>query len=164
VNSPFRAFSARGRRGCVLLRAPVCGRLTRLGRLQVNGGCYRSEPLVRRWQTSAATGGARPCSGLSVFALAVDRRKLPTSSYLLGLCRRSTCAVRALGRRLDDCCAAMPLSSSRHLWSRFGTQYRPARGALVPAVAIWPLVHRQRARSLTIFDTRRANIRGSTAC
>src|SRR5262249_28737486 len=61
---------------------------------------------------------------------------LPASADLLGLCRRSDRALRALGWRLDDARAALPLSSVGDVWARPCARIAAARIALVSALAL----------------------------
>src|SRR4051812_15550870 len=66
----------------------------------------------------AATCGARADLAVPAHAVAAGRLQLPPPADLLGLRRRGDCAVRPVGRRLDDAGAAVALPAMGHIGHR----------------------------------------------
>lgn len=93
-------------------------------------------------RSGARTAVLRPRNGqtLSLYCLAVDRVSLSASSNLLGLRRSGASASRALGWRLDDARALAALPSVGQFRSRFRAERFAVAGALVPALALRPVV------------------------
>ena len=87
----------------------------------------------------------RPGGGESVPAhlVATDRLELSAPADLLAICRRGLRAPWLLGRRMDDARTGAALPAVRHLRPRLRGRHAAGAGAVVPAVALWPLARHQ---------------------
>jgi hypothetical protein len=97
---------------------------------------------IRRGRRPAVRGPRLGC-GLSQYAIAAGRLSLPASTDLLGLRGPGPRPFRAVGGRLDDAGAAVPLPTLRHLRARCGGGQPSARCALVRALALRALARHQ---------------------
>src|SRR4051794_4455991 len=91
----------------------------------------------------AAKWRARTDLDLSPHPVTAGRVQLPAPAYLLGVCRRSHCALRFMGRRMDDIGAAVALSAMGHIRGRQCPRDKPAGCTVVSAVAVRKMAGRQ---------------------
>src|SRR5712671_3993422 len=87
----------------------------------------------------------RPGGSESVPAdsVAADRLELPAPAHLLAICRRGPRAPWLLGGRMDDARTHAALPAVRHVRPRLRRGHAAGAGAMVPAVALWPLARHQ---------------------
>src|SRR5262245_14527873 len=112
--------------------------------LPSTAGAHRPRPAACR---------TRAHQGLQLLVLGAGRVPLPPPADLLGLCRRGDFPLRAVGGRLDDAGAAVPLSSVRNRRARFRAAAAARAGALVSALALWPLAWNQLRAEITAVET-----------
>ena len=103
--------------------------------------------LRRRCGAAAAQLGACLDLDLSAHTLTACRLQLPSSTHLFSLRRRGDRALRVVGRRLDDACSLVALSSLGHIGNRQRPADKTCGRTLVSTVALWTLARRQRAVS-----------------
>lgn len=109
-------------------------------------GLLRSDDRTRELRAlspaGATRGRPRSGEGLSLHILAADRVPLPASADVLGICRRGARAAWPLGRRLDDTCKIVAVSSLWDIRSRLRAE-ETGRCTLVHALALRTLARHQ---------------------